>query len=189
MRERARCGLTLVETAVALSLAGGAFLAITAIVRASTGFYEVSSASMDLEARGSRLIHQVADALRATDLDSIAGLPQAPLCADALLFQSVEAYAGRSTTTTDPARITVRDGALVRTDAYLLPGQEERSLSSGVPDLFDGETFNGLDDNANGYVDEPGLFFARQDASIVVGLTLQSGTQTRSWVTRVSCRN
>ena len=189
MSRRALRGFTLVETAVTLSLVGGLFLSLSAIARISGGFYDVTSTNMDIEARGNRLIHQIADALRATELDSIAGLPQAPLSGNALLFQTVGPYDDKSTTTTDPIQITVRNGSVVRTDSYLLPGEASQGLSDGVPDLFEGESFNGLDDNANGYVDEPGLFFARQDGSIVIGLTLASEDETRSWITRVTCRN
>lgn len=189
MKRSMRRGLTLVELMITLSLVGVAFFVLTAFMRASAGFYQVSSTTMTTEGQGSRVIHQIAEALRGTDLDSIAGLPEAPLCDTALLFATTEAFDGKSTSISAPIQITWRAGEVVKTDAFLMPAERQGVLLRGVPGLFEGEIPNGLDDNGNGYVDEAGLFFARQGASIVVGLTLQEGALTRSWTTRVACRN
>jgi len=184
-----RRGLTLVELMITLSLASVAFYSIAALVRASSSFYNVSSTNMDVVGQGSRVVHQLANSLRSTDLDSIAALPVAPLCDTTLLFQTVEPFEDTATVTSDPIRITLVAGEVLRADSFLMPEQRERVLTRGVPDFFEGETFNGLDDNGNGFVDEPGLFFAREDSAIVVGLTLVDGDVTRSWITRVVCRN
>ena len=187
--KNSRQGFSLLELMITLSLAGTAFFAIAAVIRASTGFYKVSSGNMDIEGRGSRTLHQIADILRGTELDSIAALPQAPLSDTALLYQTVEPYAGQSTSTSDPTRLTMQAGSVVRTDSFLLPDERTKVLLQGVPDFFEGETFNGVDDNGNGFVDEPGMFFAREGSTIIIGLTLLDGETTRSWTTRVVCRN
>jgi prepilin-type N-terminal cleavage/methylation domain-containing protein len=184
-----RRGFSLLELMITLSLSGVALYSIAAIVHASSGFYKVSSSNMDLQGKGSRAIHQIADALRGTALDSIAALPLAPLTDTSLLFQTIGPYSGQATTTFDPAQITLQAGEIVRTDSFLLPEEQRKTLLTGVSDLFEGESFNGLDDNGNGFIDEPGLFFARQGSTIIVGLTLQSGDTSRSWITRVVCRN
>lgn len=189
MSSSPRRGLTLVELTITMSMVGVTFFVLSAFLRASTGFYRLSSTSMNTEGLGSRAVHEIADALRGARLDSIAGLPEAPLCDAALLFETTEPYDGKSSATSAPIWITANAGELVRSDAFLLPAERRTTLLKGVPELFEGETLNGLDDNGNGFVDEPGLFFAREGSTIVLGLTLEAGDLTRSWTTRVVCRN
>lgn len=189
MSTSARRGLTLIELTITMTLVGVVFFVLSAFVRASTGFYRLSSTTMNTEGLGSRVVDQIADALRGAELNSIAGLPEAPLCDAALLFETTEPYDGKSTSSSEPIRITTEAGELVRRDSFLMPAEQGTILLNGIPELFEGEILNGLDDNGNGYVDEPGLFFARDGSSIVFGLTIETGDLRRSWLTRVVCRN
>jgi hypothetical protein len=52
-----------------------------------------------------------------------------------------------------------------------------------VPNYLQGETANGLDDNANGLIDEGGLCFTFDGTSVIVRLTLRVRSSTGSMLT------
>jgi hypothetical protein len=71
--------------------------------------------------------------------------------------------------------------------------QERRVVWSNlVRDLLEGEEVNGIDDNANGLIDEDGLSFTVDGSRITVRLSLGTtgrGEETKSVETTISCRN
>jgi len=67
-------------------------------------------------------------------------------------------------------------------------------LGKGIPQFLKDELANGVDDNANGIIDETGLSFTKNGKSITVWLTLRHANPDGSVVSRelhetVTCRN
>ena len=65
------------------------------------------------------------------------------------------------------------EGAVLLVVDTDLPTENRTLLCRGVTRYLEGELPNGLDDNGNGLVDEPGLCFARKGNSIIVLLTIR----------------
>ena len=75
-----------------------------------------------------------------------------------------------------------------------LPGEKRARWCRYVADYLEGEVPNGLDDNGNGLIDEPGLCFTQENGLLVIRLTLEETTSsgevlTQSVETIVTCRN
>lgn len=181
--------MTLLELMVTLSLSVVLLYSITAAARTSGQLYDVSSVSMDLDARGSRTMQRIVESLRGTRLASIGGIPAPPLCASTIQFSQVTPFLGLQARITDPMQITLEGDEALWVTSPMLPDERRSRWVRGIPALFAGEELNGLDDNGNGITDEPGLYFSRRGTSIQVGLTLVDRGVTRSWTSRVHCRN
>lgn len=189
MRVSRRSGFTLIELMITLALTGLLMHSITTVVQSSVGLYRSSSEIMDLEARGSRAMQRIVQSLRGTRLNSIAALPTPPLSAADIQFTRYEGFSGVEAEVSDPIQLRMDGDELLWVESPLLPEERESGWVSGVPALFAGETLNNLDDNGNGYTDEPGLYFARDGVMVEVGLTLTDGDLVRTWTTHVTCRN
>lgn len=189
-------GFTLVEVLVVTALLGLVLGTLAMFLGAAQGSYRSSSANMELEARGSRLVRRIADALRCADSRSVAALPSAPFSAPVVNYQVVLPYEGNQTGFSPPTRIRfdAADGTVHWEEALGLPEEREASWASGVTQFAEGELFNGVDDNGNGLIDESGLFFSREGNLLTIGLTLAGvgptgDVATRSWDARILLRN
>jgi hypothetical protein len=150
---------------------------------------------MTLDTDGARTMRRILEALRAADEATVASIPGVPFSSAAIDFQLIDPYDGTSTPMGDPRRIEIdADAQAVRWVENPGLGNEQSSYwASNVAALYEGELANGLDDNGNGLIDEPGLFFCREGNLIEVGLTMTtdgpSGTVTRTWTGSICCRN
>jgi len=191
-----RSAFTIVELAVTAALLSISLWILGGIFTSANGAVRTGTDRMEIETNGSRTMRRIVDALRAADVGSIAALPSPPFSADTIDFQVVGIYRDQDVIVSGPRRIDIDpDLRSVRWSENPGLGSTLTTYwSSGVTDLLEGELLNGLDDNGNGLIDEAGLCFTREDALVTVRLTLQEdqgdGTpMTRTWTTRVSCRN
>jgi len=192
---KGRRGLTLVETMISLTLLVLMLTGIESVLGSARRQYASGSRAMSLERRGAQALGRVVGALRAADPDSISVVPMAPLATSEITFQLNEGYEGQQVSWSPPVRIRLEpDGRISRTDALGLPEERTGYWGHDIAPLLEGETLNGLDDNGNGLIDEPGLCVSRQGQLLSIALTLSvaapgGAVQTHTWSTQLHCRN
>jgi len=192
---RSRAGLTLVEVAVSFGLLGIVFSGLAMMLGQTNRAVQSGSAVMSLESRGSRTMHRIVDALRRADLASISAVPDAPFSSGAITFQKNLGYGESAVEWSTPHAIAVdANGVITISEDVGLASERATPWCSGVPALLEGEILNGIDDNGNGLSDEPGLCFTRTGSLLTIRFTLEGQTPegvplTRTWMTRVLCRN
>jgi type II secretory pathway pseudopilin PulG len=191
-----RLGYTIVEMVISLGLLGGLLGGLALVLQQASNSYASSSERMALDVRGGHAVRRIANALRHVDTASIQVVPAPPFSASRIDFRVSQGYSGQQSTWSPPRSIALDPGPgrVVWTDNVTLPSQTSSNWCSGVTALLEGETLNGLDDNGNGLIDEPGLSFSRQGSLLTVLLTLQfpgagGAPLQRTWTTVVRCRN
>lgn len=203
---RGRAGFTLVELTIALTILGLVTANMLMVSRTGSRAIQSEAFRSTLEDDANLTAERVRKALLSAageTLDPVVGLP---LGSSTLSYQTTLGVdeAGR-TLYGDPERIRWSAeseglGRVVWVQAPELP--EERALvwSKAVPSLSPGEELNGVDDNTNGFADEPGLVFAVEDREDLVEREvdvhlslLKLGPEGRPTPTRrhirVTCRN
>ena len=195
-RSGSRRGLTLVEVMIVVAILAGLMGSLVMILQQTNGAYQAGSSVMQLEARGSRVMRQIARALRSADADSLSPSVAPPFSTNQLQFLCNEGFDGKETIWSGTRRIRFDSaaGELSWTDDEGGPAEKRVVWSRDVSDRAQGEIVNGADDNSNGLVDESGLCFCFEDGALVVRLTLSGdlpdgGVMQRSWETRLGCRN
>jgi len=182
--------MTLIEIMVVVLVSAMVLYTLAASVRASVGTYRASAGSMSLEAHGSRAMRNIVEALRGTDADLIATLPQAPFSSPVILYQDVLPFDGKIAAPSAPKTVALVGDSVVWTESPGTTDERSATWCDGVPALLDGETLDGNDDNGNGLIDETGLCFVRDGTAVRVWLTLSDDDgNTRTWSTTVVCRN
>ncbi len=191
-----RGGLTIVELMVTVGMLGILFQAVYSVLDALAGGYRSGTSRMEIDATGSRVMRAVTAGLRMADLESIDDLPQVPFFGTTFDYNRSLEFDGVQTiwSGTEVFAYSPAEGTLTLTRA---PGQpEERVLLrvDGVPPMLAGEQPNGLDDNGNGLVDEPGFCASLEGSLLTVWLTLRGEDHQhreieRTWTTSVRCRN
>jgi len=194
-RSSPRAGFTLVEMMIVAALLGLAVWVGAGTLRSGRDAFRMSNQLMTLDTDGARTIRRILEALRAADDSSVAAIPATPFSSAAIDFQIIEPYNGTSTPMGDPRRIEIdADAQAIRwVENAGLANERNSFWASNVATLSEGELSNGLDDNGNGMIDEPGLYFCREGNVIHVGLTMTtagpSGPVTRTWTGSICCRN
>jgi Tfp pilus assembly protein PilV len=181
-------GLTLVETMIAFSLVGAILLATTTVLDSARRHHREERASMEIEAQGARTLDRIVDALRVADWGSIAPPIAAPFSTNTVDYQySLGPEETGLTLWSAPQRVeqVVAEEKIRWSENPGLPEERSADWCSYVPALFEGEVANGIDDNGNGLIDEPGLYFSTVNDALVVGLTLtREKDGGRTWLTR-----
>ena len=191
----ARAGFTLVEMVLVAGLLGLAVWVGSGTLRSGRDAFRMSNQLMSIDTDGARTMRRILEALREADDASVASIPAFPFFSESIDFQLVEPYDGTSTPLGDPRCIEIdADAAAVRWVENPGLGNESSSYwASNIATLLEGEVDNNLDDNGNGMIDEPGLYFSRDGELIRVGLTMTtqgpSGPVTRTWTGSIRCRN
>jgi len=188
-------GFTLVEMVIVLAILGVVMRGLIDVLDGSMRTYEGSSARMAFEARGARLFDKLIDALREAKGDALDGVPEQPLWVDSMVFQRSNG-GGQVEIWGPPEELSVNPetGEL---EWRINPGLPDEALIDsigGIAALQSGELTNGLDDNGNLLLDEPGLCITRDGDTLLVYLTLENldpdgFNLTRSWSARVYFRN
>lgn len=192
----ARAGLSLIESMIALTLLGLVVTNITMVMRATSSSYDTGAAASALQVQTSQTIDRIALALAAASRDALIPAPQSPLFSSEVAYETSLGQEDGELVWDDPERIELDlvDGKVVWRQNP--DSSDERAIVWGkhVSDLFEGELPNGVDDNANGLIDETGLSFTTEGNSVLIRLTLErvdgDGPPLRSTLeTRVTCRN
>lgn len=195
-RNSSRGGVTIVELAVVLGLLGLVLGSVNSVLAAMASGYRSGSERQQLDADGARVIQHIVDGLRFADPDATVGLAETPFYGTSLEFRQSLGYQESSTGWSELQRLTysAADATLSWT-RETDDGDEGRVLRcEGVAALQAGEEANGLDDNGNGLIDEPGFCVTRDGDLVTVLLTLEATDHARhpierSWSARIRCRN
>lgn len=183
-------GFTLIESLIAVSLLAVLFLAVVqASSRASDAFDE-GSVEHALSTGTHRCLERITQAIEFADGSILGGLGDPDLGDDEVSFRSPRGWAGTEVDWSDPIRILLElergelddgldnDGDELVDEHQVVqivdegqPTERRIVLATGVPELFDGESANILDDNGNGLIDERGLSFSAAGSVVTVRLT------------------
>lgn len=194
--KRPSAGFTLLEILITVTLVGLLMASLSSAFQSTGGTFRTVTSAMNLEVQGTRAMHNILNGLRWADGDSLSVVPATPFFASEIEFVQNTGFDGTSTGWSDPIRIGLdaTPGEVVWTENPGLAGERRLDRIQFVAKLQAGETENGLDDNGNGLVDEPGFCVTRQDDVLTLSLTLEGtdhsgSTHTRSFTTRLYCRN
>ncbi len=190
-------GFTVFETLLSLILLVGVLAGTAMIVRRGFALFHTSSASGDINARGTRALDRVARELRGAGIGTIqqdlvtpAGMdkfwsPQLDYrlaldwAAGAVVWSPdkrlvLELETGEvANDIDDNGNGLVDEGKLVLLENPGLATERRVVLANGVSELLEGELPNGVDDNGNEIVDEAGLCFDREGNVLTVRLSLE----------------
>jgi hypothetical protein len=169
---------------------------IAMVMRSSESAYQQQASTSDLDIQADQTLDHVALALMSARLQSLDPTANSPAYHSSLQFVQTLGVENGQIVTSDPERVEliVDQGKVVWKQR---PDQlDERMIvwSRWVSDFLEGEILNGIDDNANGLVDEKGLAFVIQGSQVTIHLTLErgepgGGTILQSRSTVVACRN
>ena len=193
---RSRAGFTLIEALVAVSVAALILGNVAVMLSASNTGYEKESSRATLELQLDQTLDRITLALMSADLNSLnPGAPN-PAFHTQLEFEQRLGVQNGVVVRGDPERIeyTLAAGEVVWKQR---PEQEnERSVvwNRWVRQFLEGELPNGVDDNGNGLVDESGLTFIIEGASVTIWLSLErigpeNKPVTYSRKAVITCRN
>jgi len=188
-------GLTLLELLIAGTLFAGLLGSLVSVLDRTQGAFHSGSLAMDLEVRGNRIMRRVVSALRAADAGSLDPILAPPFSSNEIQFQLNEGFDGKRTTWSATRRIRLDPvtGEVQWTDDVGSGGARDVAWGTLGAVRIEGEAANGLDDNANGLIDEAALCFTFEDEILVIRLTMaeesRGRTVERTWETRLACRN
>jgi prepilin-type N-terminal cleavage/methylation domain-containing protein len=196
MRVTRRSGFTLIETMIGVSVLAMVIGNVYMLQRASGDAYESGVFSSALEDGAEATMDRIALAVMSTSADSLDEVLSAPNFVSEIEYEVVTDVVDGQPIVGVPERIefVIERGEVVWTRN---PGQEDELnlvWSRYVPEMLEGEEFNGLDDNGNGIQDEQGLAFNRDINQVLIRLTLSRTDRnqveyTRTRNRRVTCRN
>lgn len=205
---RARAGFTLIESLIAFSLLAVLFLAVVQTSsRASDAFEEGSSEHL-LSTTTHRCLERIASAIEFSDTSILDAALQSNFGADQVSFRIPSSFEGGVVQWDDyqilmelePGELSDNldndgDGLIDEQRIVQLgPDGSRIVLASGVAELLEGESPNGLDDNDNVLTDETGLSFSANGNVVTIRLTCQRRDEggrllTRTAETAVRLRN
>jgi hypothetical protein len=213
---RSRRGHSIIEVTIAATVLMSVFGAVGVVTQRGARLSEEGISATGVESASRRAVDRVASELAGSQRASLPLPPAAQRGASTIEFQRVEGFNGGNLLLANERRILrvasagdpddgldndsdglVDEGDLVLVPDTTDPGAPNIVLASGVAEMTAGEIAgNGIDDNGNGLVDEPGLCFAWDADALVVRIlvTLQRvGAQgqvfTRTSETTVGIRN
>ncbi len=192
---RARRGFTLLELALAGALITVVGYQATLALRLSFNFSAKETATTAMEAEAQMALDRLAYSIMSAHRDTLRPTDGAPLYSTALAYQEIMGmeddeivWGFEEQVGLDPEK------RQVYFDTQRENGQRSHSVwCKWVSSLFKGEHANGLDDNANGLVDEDGLSFSIDGSLVTIRLSVSQSVDGESLVTgvetTVTCRN
>jgi type II secretory pathway pseudopilin PulG len=209
----ARCGLTMVELVIAMTMLTVILGAVVLAATSGGNAYNTGRSVSELETQAQRILDRIVAEVRQAGRAGLFPDPQPPFGSSSLDFQTNVGFQGGAVQWSDPIRISIEPAATdpddgVDNDSNGLvdecsvvwrrnPGaaDEERVVwGSYVRELLEGEVANGVDDNGNGLIDERGLCFVINASTLTIRLTLERRDPdgrliTRTVETAVTLRN
>jgi hypothetical protein len=199
-----RRGMTLVEALIATTIMTAIAGSIGLVVRSTSSAMSAVTVSVHEEARARRGMNRVKELLRGSARSTIAPQPNHPAWDTWVEFQRVSGQVNGVPTFEPLERIALRvdptdpvdgvdndgdhlidEGELVWTRGIGSPEQTSFVLVRGVANRFELEQLNGVDDNANGLIDEQGVCFTYSDNTVTVRITIEQASREGA-VTRAS---
>lgn len=196
-RPSQHAGFTLIEVGVAVVLAGVVLANILLVLSDTRERFVVQSVNKDVDAEARRALDRIAKAVMGAVRDGLYTSLSAPLSAESINFASVIGVQDGQPVVSEPQRIAMTEDPAWSVTWYLNPGQEQEThviWARDLANLGQGEVPNGLDDNANGLIDEKGLAFEVEGPMVRITLTIErqgpdGKPVTKRLETKVTCRN
>lgn len=191
-------GFTLIEIAIALVLLIVVVGNLYSLIRSSATALGSQNATFDIDTQARRTMDRVTMAIiGAKDSDLLSPTGQPYFTTELKYRDSLGLDANGVPQDSDWQKImfTNTDGGEVTWLENPDAANEKRVVfSKNVPPFLKDELENGVDDNANGIIDERGLSFVKNDRSITVYLTIRRTMPNGEVVTRelhetITCRN
>ncbi|MFT5052545.1 MAG: prepilin-type N-terminal cleavage/methylation domain-containing protein [Chlamydiales bacterium] len=191
-----RSGMTLVEIMISVTILSLVGMSLQTIVNVLGNSYTSGIRRIALDTSGARTMLELIGALRMSERSSLSALPAAPFSATSVTFRRTDRVVDGLTEWIDPERI-VYDPAIGEVHWIEYPGLPEELVTHrcrGIAPMLEGEIANGVDDNGNGLIDEPGFCLDLEDDVLTARFTLQ-GTDAqgrltqRTWTRSIECRN
>lgn len=192
-RHARRRGFTLVEIAISAAVMAVLLFSVGMTMLSGNQAYRMGLGQDRLASQAQRVLERVADEISMGGASNLTPVPTAPLGSATLTFRTPTGWSGSAVTWASSTRIdlqyspqdpndgvdndgsgTADDGMVVLTRDVGLGSETSTVLARNVREYLEGETPNGLDDNANGLVDERGLSFALSGDRLTVRLTMVS---------------
>ncbi|HEX5136372.1 MAG TPA: hypothetical protein VFY93_05330 [Planctomycetota bacterium] len=190
-------GFTILELAVASTIAILMLAAVYAVTSESTDTARLGTAMAVLEGQASRTLDRIATELVAAGLETLE--PPDPLGVASLTFRKATGADAGKATWGPRESIGLRSFAGDREVVWVRDlddedGPREVVLCGSVRGLAEGEAGNGADDNGNGLADEEGLSFELSGRTLTIRLSLEvrdrvGGVLTRTVSTSIKLRN
>ena len=198
MRNRAStrgAGFTLVELLIALALLALVVAKVTYLADSAFQYSRQTSSSMVLDEKAEILMDKIVYSLMGSDRDDLIPITESPLHASSLTYRISFGMENGEVVWGAPETIGLEDGrCLVWSETPDGAAARRVVWTNLVRPLLEGEQINGVDDNANGLIDETGLNFAIDGSTVVIRMTLTSESGEELAVTRTveaaaACRN
>lgn len=192
-RRSTRTGFTLVEALISVTMLAVLFLAVLQTSSRASDAFDEGGVEHELWTRAQRALERIATEVELASPAILAADVTSDLGAKAVQFRVPTGFAGGLVQWSGEIRIALElepdeldDGLdndgdgfideqrIVRTNDFGSADEQRIVLASGVAELQDGESANGVDDNGNGLRDESGLAFWAEDGLLTILLTCQS---------------
>lgn len=176
LKPSSRRGFTLWEIVIASGILGIVIVNVSLLLRATSANYDDNQAVQSLDLHARQTLDRIVIALQSAAKNSVIPAAEAPLYSSAVDYDISLGFENGEFVWGEPERI----GLQMDTGEVLwfrgVSTEEERRVVWGryVSPSMAGETpNNGLDDNANGIIDELGLSFTVDGDAVRVRLTLE----------------
>lgn len=211
---RKKRGTTLIDMMIGMTLLAIVLGSIATAGNSGTSLFQSGVVRSQLEVQATRTMNKLRQQLLVSEIESIAGIAQAPFWDNQVVFDQPEGFSSDvGMLGTRSTRIEFRyedgelddgidndsdgkidEGVVVMTRDFGGPEEQEVVLCRDVREYLEGELPNGLDDNGNGLIDERGLCFDHSGENLFVRLSLEGRDRlgnviTRTLVTSVWLRN
>jgi hypothetical protein len=198
---RSPSGFTLLEVALVAAILVAVLAASTGVVGTTGATLATGTSIAALEAKANRVLDQVSSELFQAGLTTLQ--PAAPTGSPSLGYRRGAGYADGDNLWGPQRRIELRpeeavDGTDNDGDGYVdehrvvwiedpgLASERQVTWARGVRANLEGEAPNGVDDNGNGLVDEPGLCFQLQGDALTVRVSVEGRDPAGRFFTRTA---
>lgn len=198
-RRRTRAGFTLLEITIALAILGLVFGNVFIVLGPGQKVARSNSTASEVETLARRTLDKIALAIVGAAEEHLYLPNQLPgYSTDSLQFRSSLGMQSGEVVLSPTQKIALihdPDGEVAWYENPGEPAQKRVIWSRCVASVLEGEIpANGLDDNANGVVDESGLAFEKEGRLIRIFLTIlqrdaDDKIVARTLRTQVTCRN
>jgi len=174
-RARQHAGFTLLEVVIAVTILGMIAANVTMVSRSSAQAYEVGASTSALDAQLDRTMDRIAMALMAARTESLFPSNSVPMWTPNLTFDQSLGFEDGEEVIGEVERIERAPGTAQVVWKQRPDTLEERRVvwTNWVRELLKDEQANGIDDDANGLIDEDGLSFTVDGNRVTIRLTLE----------------
>lgn len=170
-----RAGFTVIEISIAVGIVAIVGINMSMLMRATAEGHSQAREQEILESHARQTLDRIVLALQSAARDSVIPAAEAPLYSSAVDYEISLGVEDGEVVWGDPERIglALDSGEVIWFRSVNTEAERRVVWGRHVnPTMVDETPANGLDDNANGIIDELGLSFTVDDNSVLVRMTL-----------------